>query len=151
MEMADIRSLLPHAGPMVLLDRLVAADEESVTAEVVIRPDTLFCRADGVGAWVGIEYMAQAIGAYAGYRARLRGEPIRLGFILGTRRYESNWPVFEIGSTLNVAVKRLLEGESGLASFECEIVDSERGLAAKAVVNVFRPANIEDYISGSEE
>ena len=74
-----------------------------------------------VGAWVGIEYMAQAIGAMP-----VTDEPIRLGFILGTRRYESNWPVFEIGSTLNVAVERLLEGESGLASFDCEIVDTEQ-------------------------
>ena len=39
-------------------------------------------------AWVGLEYMAQAIGAYAGYTARLRGEPVRIGYLLGTRRYE---------------------------------------------------------------
>lgn len=149
MEMADIRSLLPHAGPMVLLDRLVAADEESVTAEVMIRPDSLFCRADGVGAWVGIEYMAQAIGAYAGYRARLRGEPIRLGFILGTRRYQCNWPMFPVGSVLSIVATRVLEGENGLSSFDCEIVDIGRGPVATATLTVFQPPDVEEFLARS--
>ena len=93
MVMPDIRSLVPHAGSMVLLDRVISVEENSLCAEVGIRSDSLFCNADGVGAWVGIEYMAQAIGAYAGYRARLRGEPVKIGFLLGTRRYESRAPV----------------------------------------------------------
>ena len=65
MGMPDIRSLVPHAGPMVLLDRVISVDEDSLLAEVRIRSDSLFCNTDGVGAWVGIEYMAQAIGAWA--------------------------------------------------------------------------------------
>jgi len=88
MDMPDIRTLVPHAGPMVLLDRVISADEESLCAEVRIRHDSLFCRAGAVGAWVGLEYMAQAIGAYAGFTACLRGEPIKLGYLLGTRCYE---------------------------------------------------------------
>ena len=79
MDIPDIRSLLPHAGPMVLLDRVISVDDDSLLAEVRIRSDSLFCDGDGVGAWVGIEYMAQAIGAWAGYIARLRGEPVKLG------------------------------------------------------------------------
>ncbi len=66
MGMPDIRSLVPHAGPMVLLDRVISVDEDSLLAEVRIRSDSLFCNIDGVGAWVGIEYMAQAIGAWRG-------------------------------------------------------------------------------------
>ena len=78
MDFPDIRSLLPHSGTMVLLDRVVAADADSLCAEVAIRPDSLFCNADGVGAWVGIEYMAQAIAAHAGYLARLRGDAVKV-------------------------------------------------------------------------
>ena len=70
MEMPDIRTLVPHAGPMVLLDRVISADDENLCAEVRIRADSLFCVAGEVGAWAGLEYMAQAIGAYAGYTAR---------------------------------------------------------------------------------
>jgi len=145
----DIRSLLPHSGAMVLLDRVVSADEDNLCAEVTIRSGALFCSDKGVGAWVGIEYMSQAIAAYAGYRARQRGEPIRLGFILGTRRYDCSSPLFRIGSVLRISAKRLFEGENGWASFDCEIVDVERGPAAKATLTVFRPANVEEVLRGS--
>lgn len=143
----DIRSLLPHAGPMVLLDRVVSVDEENLAAEVCITESSLFCRAGGVGGWVGIEYMAQAIAAYAGYAGGLRGEPIRIGFLLGARRYECRRPVFPVGSVLTVHVRRLLHAENGLGSFECRIDDAE-GEAASAILTVFRPVEMKDYPEG---
>ena len=110
MDLPDIRDLLPHSGPMVLLDRLVAADDESLCAEVRIRADSLFFVDGGVGGWVGLEYMAQAIGAFAGYRARLRGEPVRIGFLLGTRRYECNAAKLRLGQPVrNSRQARLAE------------------------------------------
>src|SRR5688572_26717078 len=98
MNIPDISSLVPHARPMVLLDRVICADEESLSAEVSIRSDSLFCTAEGVGAWVGLEYMAQAVAAYAGYVAHLRGEAVKIGFLLGTRRYDCNRPFFSVGT-----------------------------------------------------
>jgi predicted hotdog family 3-hydroxylacyl-ACP dehydratase len=144
----DIRLLLPHSGPMVLLDRVIAVDEESLCAEVRIRPDSLFCHAGGVGAWVGLEYMAQAIGAYAGYSARLRGEPIRIGFLLGTRRYECSRPFFSVGSLLKVYATRVLQSENGLASFDC-FIDDENGQLVRAGVTVYQPADGDAVIDGS--
>ena len=140
MEMPDIRSLVPHSGTMVLLDRVISVDENSLCAEVAIHPSSLFYADGGVGAWVGIEYMAQAIGAYAGYRARLRGEPIKIGFLLGTRRYESRRPFFPQGSVLKIYIKRVLESDNGLASFDCHI-DDDGGEIASANVTVFQPAD----------
>jgi len=150
MGMPDIRSLLPHAGPMVLLDRVISVDEDSLLAEVCIRSDSLFCSGGGVGAWVGIEYMAQAIGAWAGYTAQLRGEPVKLGFLLGTRRYECWRPIFLLGSVLRVHVQRLFQSENGLGSFECSI-DNEEGRVATANVTVFQPHNVNDFILGSAQ
>jgi predicted hotdog family 3-hydroxylacyl-ACP dehydratase len=150
MGMPDIRSLVPHAGPMVLLDRVISADEDSLLAEVRIRSDSLFCNTDGVGAWVGIEYMAQAIGAWVGYTAQLHGEPVKLGFLLGTRRYECSCPIFVLGSLLRVHVLRVFQDENGLGSFECYI-DNEAGRVATATVNVFQPPNVNDFLDGSSE
>lgn len=137
MELPDIRTLVPHSGPMVLLDRVVSADEETLCAEVRIRSDSLFCVDGAVGAWVGLEYMAQAIGAYAGYAARLRGEPVRLGYLLGTRCYECSRSVFPAGSLLRICVKRILQSDNGLGSFECRIED-ESGLIASGNLSVFQ-------------
>jgi len=150
MAIPDIRSLLPHAGPMVLLDRVVSVNQESLLAEVCIRPGSLFCRAGGVGAWVGIEYMAQAIGAWSGYAARLRGETPKLGFLLGTRRYECRRPIFVLGSRLRVHVQRVFQNENGLGSFEC-VIDDEEGRIATATVTVFQPDNVNDFVLGSSQ
>ncbi|MEN3297402.1 MAG: 3-oxoacyl-[acyl-carrier-protein] synthase [Burkholderiales bacterium] len=145
MVMPDIRTLLPHSGAMVLLDRVVSADEESLCAEVRIRPDSMFCGTDGVGAWVGIEYMAQTVAAHAGHLARLRGEPVKIGFLLGSRRYQCTRSMFTIGGILRVHVRRELQAENGLASFECWI-DAQEERIATATVTVFQPDNANDFL-----
>jgi predicted hotdog family 3-hydroxylacyl-ACP dehydratase len=145
MTLPDIRDLLPHSGAMVLLDRVVTADEESLCAEVRVREDSLFCLDGAVGGWVGLEYMAQAIGAYAGYRARLRGEPVRIGYLLGTRHYECKLPSFASGSLLKIYVTRLFQSDEGLASFNCHI-DDENGRIASANVTVFQSTADDELI-----
>ena len=61
-----VEHVLPHAGHMVLLARVVAHDEKETRCQVDIRSQRHFRREDGsVPAWVGIEYMAQCIAAHA--------------------------------------------------------------------------------------
>lgn len=148
MDYSDIRDLLPHSGPMVLLDQLVAADDESLCAEVRVREDSLFYVDGAVGGWVGLEYMAQAIGAFAGYSARLRGEPVRIGYLLGTRHYECKQASFTLGSRLKIYVKRVLQSADGLAAFDCRI-DDENGLVASANLTVFQSADGANIMNGS--
>jgi 3-oxoacyl-[acyl-carrier-protein] synthase-1 len=150
MDMPDIRSLLPHSGTMVLLDRVVSIEGDALCAEVGIRPDSLFCGADGVGAWVGIEYMAQAVAAHAGYAARLRGEPVKIGFLLGSRRYECTRPTFTLGSILHVHVKNMLQSDNGLASFECRI-GIQGDQVATATITAFQPENAHDFLKETLE
>ena len=148
MSWPDIRSLIPHSGAMVLLDRVIAVDEESLCAEVRIRPDSLFCAASGVGAWVGLEYMAQTIAAFAGYTAYLRGEAVKPGFLLGARRYECTVPMFSLGSLLRVHVRRVLQSENGLGSFQCRIEHGQEEVAT-ATLTVFQPVDAADFVKGS--
>ena len=83
--------------------------------------------AEGFVARDGQTQLAQAVAAHAGYKARLRGEPVRVGFLLGTRRYSCAVPAFAAGSTLDIHVRCALQGETGLGAFDCRIVDAERG------------------------
>jgi len=147
-DLPDIRALVPHSGPMVLLDRVISVDAESVCAEVRIRQDSLFYRDSGVGAWVGLEYIAQAIAAYAGYHAALRGEAVKIGFLLGTRRYECVRPTFALGSVIKVRARRVLQTDDGVASFDCSI-DDESGRLGGASVTVYQPADAEKFFDGS--
>lgn len=158
-----IASLVPHFGNMLLLDRVISADHEKLCAQVAINADTLFCDGQQVGAWVGIEYMAQAIAAHAGYLAGLRGDPVKVGFLLGTRRYECSQSGFALGSILHVHVQRALQGENGLGAFECRIVlanslanaagneESETAALAVATITVYQPENLTAFLQGSAE
>jgi predicted hotdog family 3-hydroxylacyl-ACP dehydratase len=140
-DLSDIAGLLPHSGRMVLLDKIVEFGSESLTAELIVRDDGLLGDETGVPAWAGIEYMAQAVGAYAGIKSKLAGEPIRLGYLLGTRRYSSNVSRFAVGTALTVQVINLIQDET-LGVFDCRI----RGdtIEVNANLNVYRPPTVSE-------
>jgi predicted hotdog family 3-hydroxylacyl-ACP dehydratase len=151
-----IAELVPHDGDMVFLDRVVAAAQSTLTAEVrITERSALFDgAAGGVGAWAGIEYMAQAIAAHAGWLARQRGEAVKVGFLLGSRRYQCNVAQFDLGSVLHVHVQHALQGENGLAAFECRIDNvSEDGAGSQlagATITVYQPDNLQEFLQRSE-
>ena len=152
MNLPDIRTLVPHSGAMSLLHTLLAADAETLDAQVTIGPDAMFCSGGEVGAWVGVEYMAQAVAAHAGFEAQLRGEPVRVGFLLGTRRYACTLPAFAVGSILNIHVRRALQGDNGLGAFDCRITDGRNGAElATATITVFQPNHVEEFLQRSSE
>ena len=66
-----IEQLVPHKPPMILIDRMIETTDTACTCEVTITPQTLFIESAGVPAFVGLEYMAQAVAAYGGYKAYL--------------------------------------------------------------------------------
>ncbi|MDB5776032.1 MAG: beta-ketoacyl-ACP synthase [Herbaspirillum sp.] len=135
-----VADLVPHTATMLLLDRVVAVGEDTLQAEVRITPQTLFAGPDGVGSWIGIEYMAQAVAACAGYRRYREGcaETVKIGFLLGSRRYTASRDRFPLGSTLHIHVQQLLQAENGLGSFECFIDDGAQRVAS-ATLTVFQP------------
>ena len=108
--------LLAHSGEMMLLDKIVRFDDQSMVSEVTVRADGLFGDDKGVPALVGIEYMAQTISAHGGMMDKIAQRPTYLGFLLGTRSYTSNVDCFLIGSVLTVTVEKIMQ-EQGLGVF----------------------------------
>lgn len=147
-----IDEVVPHAGLMSLLDRVVDFEDDRLQAEVVIGPDTLFADEKGVPAWVGIEYMAQAIAAYAGVQRRLKGLEVKVGFLVGSRRYESSQPHFPLGSRLSIEVTREFQADNGLGVFSCAIrgegPEGEQ-ISADAALNVFQPDDVDEFLAGA--
>lgn len=134
-----IDHFVPHRGTMSLLDRLVAVEDDQVVAEVDLTPGSLFTQPDGVPAWIGIEYMAQAIAAWAGTRARRAGGQPAIGYLLGSRRYLATRPFFAAGQTLQVHARCELISDNGLGQFACHIRDAAGTTLAEAMVSVFEP------------
>jgi predicted hotdog family 3-hydroxylacyl-ACP dehydratase len=55
-----------------------------------------------------------------------------------------------VGTLLQIVVRRELQGENGLAAFDCRIEDGVDGaLLASAVVTVYQPANVEEFLQRS--
>lgn len=146
-EFPAISELVPHQGPMSLLDRVIAAEGERLSAEVTVPAQGLFSHEDGVGAWVGIEYMAQAVAAWAGYQARQQGGEPRIGLLLGTRRYRCSVARFAPGQRLQVDIERGYQADNGLGQFACRIVSDGRELAS-AQLTVFGPEDPGAFLRG---
>lgn len=128
---------ISHRGAMRLIDRVLEVGAQHAVVEVDVPDDGLFVRDGEVPGYVGIEYMAQAVSAWAGGRARRAGGAPRVGLLLGTRRYECRGS-FPCGALLRVEARCELMGDNGLGVFDCRVLMAGETLAT-ARISVFDP------------
>lgn len=134
-----IDALLMHRPPMLLLDTVIGYDAAALVARITITESSLFLAPEGVPGHVAIEYMAQACGAYAGAIALDAGEPVKIGFLLGTRLCRVLVPWFRVGDRLIISAAIVFRDEQ-MAAFDCKIeIDGQ--LAADAQLKVYQPDN----------
>ena len=134
-----IASLVPHAAPMLLLDRLCEATATTARCEVRVGETlALFLRDDGaLQGWVGIELMAQTVAAWSGYQGHQRQEEPQIGLLLGARKYQCHLARLPAGSLLTIDCEQLLQ-DGALASFQCYLrCDGE--LVAEARLSTIQP------------
>ncbi|WP_208605352.1 hypothetical protein [Salinicola socius] len=126
-----IAPLVPHARGMCLLDRLIDAHVDGATAEIVTRRDDLFAEADGIPAWIGIEWLAQTVAAWAGFRAAATQEPPPPGLLLGARRYRAREPVFAFDQRIRVVVTIDFVADNGVTQIngELQVAENEASTA----------------------
>lgn len=137
-----IVELVPHKGPMCLLDDVLEADGEHLIAEVTPGRHDLFATEDGIPSWVGIEWLAQAIAAWSGLRAVSGGNKPRLGFLLGTRRYRCRDTHFAFDHPVRVTVALDYMADNGLGAFSGQLLDAAGDECASATLNVFEPDDV---------
>lgn len=77
----DILQYIPQRPPMVMIDTLKATTDKSADTGLTITADNIFVN-EGLFSPSGLlENMAQTAAAHAGYLARQRNEPVKVGFI----------------------------------------------------------------------
>jgi len=128
--------LVPHKPPMLLLDRVLSYSTDVVRCEVEIRSDSRFVEDGQVPAVIGLEYMAQAVAAFAGLTARSEKKEFRLGLLLGSRELRFETDGFLVGDRLVVEARRTW-GESELGHFACRI-EREAELLASGTLSVYQ-------------
>jgi len=144
-----LSSLLPHVGNMVLLDEVCEFDDDHLVARTSVKPGPYSLLNGALPSWLGLELMAQAVAAWAGCQARRSGQPVKLGFLLGTRRYENHVESLRSGAALTITAKRSFVDESGLGSFECSLHEEAQLLAA-ARLSIYQPPDPEAFIQETE-
>ena len=142
-----IAPLLPHTRTMCWLDTLIEASDEHLVAEATPGLGHPFATPQGIAIWHGLEFMAQAVAAWAGWRARARGEAPKIGFLLGTRRYAFERPHIPLDRALRIHIHREFFADNGLGMFRCELkLDDET--IAHAALSVFEPPSADDFLKG---
>jgi predicted hotdog family 3-hydroxylacyl-ACP dehydratase len=122
---------------MLWLDAVRSYDDTSVVAVVTVAETNPFVTAHGLPAHAGIELMAQACGAWVGANALAKGEPVRRGFLLGTRRFSARVPWFPLGQELEIA-GQVVFMDRNMGVFGCAITTDGKTLA-EAQLNVYQP------------
>jgi predicted hotdog family 3-hydroxylacyl-ACP dehydratase len=130
-----IEELVPHAGAMVLLDALTAWRSGYARCVGKVRAGAPFVRDGVVPSVVTIEYMAQAVAACLGYEALVSGGGVRVGMIIGCKRFEAHADALAVNDEFWVDVQ-CVQGNDSLSHFECRL---QRGSEcfAEAVLTLF--------------
>jgi predicted hotdog family 3-hydroxylacyl-ACP dehydratase len=141
-----IEELLPHRGAMLLIERVIFADAERLSAQTRVNSGAWYADADGnMPVWIGIELMAQAIAAFVGLEHRRRGDPIKVGFLLGTRKFSAETAAYPPDAVLGITACLAYRDPNGLGAFDCYItVDGRR--VAEATIKVYEPDDAERFV-----
>src|SRR5262249_52083040 len=126
-EFPPIAELLPHAGAMRLLDRVLEHGGEGTRCEVSATHGAPFRDARGaMPAWVALEFMAQCAAADGALRRRARGERLEPALLIGSRRVAFRCARFEPGQRLEVTARHAA-GHRDLLAFDCAVLDARSG------------------------
>lgn len=146
-ESIAVGDVLPHKPPMILLDRVL--DHQSGETTCLVRVDCAspFAAADGtIRSWVALEYMGQCAAAHSGLLERGKGLPIRMGFLLGSRRTVFHVASFRDGMELEVRARTQWD-DGELANFECTVRDRSDGrLLVEGELSAYSPRRLDDLV-----
>jgi predicted hotdog family 3-hydroxylacyl-ACP dehydratase len=120
---SEIRTLIPHAGTMCLLDSVLDWNDESIVCltDTHRHPNNPLRRNERLSALHALEYGAQAAAIHGGLRARAAGTTAPACYLAAVR--DAHLYVGRLDNLpfpLEVRAKRLF-GEAGNTVYECAI------------------------------
>jgi len=140
MDKAEIRTLIPHAGLMCLLDSVRNWDDQSIVCRSETHRDPANpLRRDGqLSALHAFEYGAQAAAVHGGLRARSAGAAAPPCYLAALRdAYLQVKRLDDIASPLEVRAQRLF-GDTGNTIYECHVSAGDVLLADGRVTIMLR-------------
>jgi predicted hotdog family 3-hydroxylacyl-ACP dehydratase len=77
----NILPFIPQRSPFVMIDELVACDEQSAKTKLQVRDDNLFIRNGSLTEPALVENIAQTAAARIGYICHTENKPVPIGYI----------------------------------------------------------------------
>lgn len=104
----DIQELLPQRPPILMVDRLLSADDKRAETELLVRSDNIFVENGKLKAYAIIENMAQTCAAQLGYAdVYVNGKKdVRIGYIGAVKRMHVETSPL-VGETLHTRMEIL--------------------------------------------
>jgi predicted hotdog family 3-hydroxylacyl-ACP dehydratase len=141
-----VDELVPHRGPMSLLDSIDGYGEDWLRASLKTRPASAFAGPAGVPGWICLEYMAQAAAAFGGIERAQRGEAASIGLLIGSRYYRCMLDLIPFGTHLEVAAQLALRDEADFAAYDCAVTAHGEAIA-ECTLKAYRPSDIRQFLS----
>ena len=141
-----VEELVPHRGPLCLLDSIDAYGENWLRASVTTRPATAFAAEAGIPGWLGIEYMAQTAAAFGGIEQVQRAERPSIGLLIGSRYYRSMVDLIPFGTRLTVLASLALRDAEDFAAYDCTL-DAGEVRIAECTLKAYRPQDLTPYLA----
>jgi predicted hotdog family 3-hydroxylacyl-ACP dehydratase len=140
----DIETLIPHRGPMRLIDRVIEIERSAITTLASVPTGGPFVAPDAdPPGYMVIEMMAQTVSAWDGWQRRRQGHAPEIGFLLGTRRLRCDRETLAPGTSLRIDA-RLVFSDGEMACFVCTVQEGDGEPFAEATLNVFCSASPPD-------
>lgn len=144
---APVDALLPHRRTLKLVDTLLDYGSDHLQVSLTVRDVAPFGDDEGgVPAYLGLEYLAQAISVFSGLELHAQGEAPKIGLLIGTRQYRAAVPRFVHSEVLEVSVRRVMGGDGEVWVFEGQITGRGGQLLAEAQVKAYRPQDIQEFL-----
>lgn len=144
---SSVTGLLPHASSMLLIDELISNSDNSALVGATIRDGYPFS-VGGIGAWIGLELLAQAAAVVSRLRNRHNSEKPSLGFLLGSRSFTAHTPEFLPGQRvfIEIQIDPASEGQSAITALGV-IRDVSGLLLCEGGLTLFEPNDDALYLS----
>jgi predicted hotdog family 3-hydroxylacyl-ACP dehydratase len=141
-----VEDLVPHRGAMCLLDSIDEYGVDWLRASVVTRRSSLFAQDEGMPAWMGIEYMAQAAAAFGGIEQVQRGEKPSIGLLIGSRYYRAVQTFIPFDTRLDVLATIAMRDADDFAAYDCT-VSANGEVLAQCTLKAYRPRDLSPLLA----
>lgn len=101
----DITSLIPQRPPILMVDRFSYEDDSLCHSELTMKEDNMFLHNGSMVPEGLLEHIAQTAAAHIGYRRKMAGEEVNLGFIGDIKRCTMGKRMPTVGQTVMTTMR----------------------------------------------